>query len=107
MKVLKFRELLSKQVLSGQKTKTYRLFDDKNLSSGDIVSFVVWETHLEFAKAKLLDVKEIKLGELTDKDWDGHEKFLSDEEMYSTYSKYYHRVVDKDSLVKVINFKLE
>ncbi len=107
MKTLKFRESLSKLILQGGKNTTWRLFDDKNLSTGDVVSFLVWETKEEFAKAKLVDVKETIFGELTDEDWDGHEKFSSDEEMHRTYSKYYHRQVGKNSPVKIIKFELQ
>lgn len=107
MKTLKFRESLSKLILQEEKNTTWRLFDDKNLSIGDVVSFLVWETKEEFAKAKLIEVKETTFGELTDEDWDGHEKFSSDKEMYETYSKYYNRQVDKDSPVKIIKFGLE
>ena len=107
MKTLKFRKSLADNILEGKKTSTWRLFDDKNLSKGDIVSFLIWETKDEFAKAKLIDVKETALGELTDKDWEGHEKFSSDEEMYQTYSKYYNRPVDEKSPVKIIKFDLQ
>ncbi len=57
-KILKFRESLSRIVLSGEKDSTWRLFDDKNLSAGDDVSFVVWETGRPFARAKILAVRE-------------------------------------------------
>lgn len=106
MKTLKFREKLSKQILKGTKTATWRLFDDKNLSKGDVVSFLVWETKKEFAKAKLTEVRETTLGGLTDKDWEGHEKFASNKEMYDTLKTFYKRKVTKDSPVKVIKFKL-
>ena len=106
MKTLKFRESLSKLILQGEKNTTWRLFDDKNLSEGDIISFLVGEKKEEFAKAKLIEVKETIFGKLTDKDWDGHEKFLSDEEMYKTYSKYYNCQVDKNNPVKIIKFEL-
>jgi len=75
MKTLKFREKLSKLILSGEKTTTWRLFDDKDLSKGDIISFLIWETGEEFAKAKLIQVKEKNFGELAEKDFEGHEKF--------------------------------
>tara|TARA_Y100000034_G_C6664819_1_gene291594 strand:+ start:163 stop:486 length:324 start_codon:yes stop_codon:yes gene_type:complete len=106
MKTLKFREKLSEKILSGEKTSTWRLFDDKNLQQDEIVSFLVWETKEEFAKAKLVDVKETNLGELTEEDWEGHEKFNSEEQMYQTYSKYYLQEVTKDTIVKIIKFKL-
>ena len=106
MKTLKFREKLSKLILNGEKIATWRLFDNKNLRTGDNVSFLVWENKKEFAKAKLIEVKEKKLSKLTKDDWKGHEKFSSKEEMYKTYSLYYEKPVNKDSLVKMIHFKL-
>ncbi len=106
MKTLKFRKTLSELILQGKKSTTWRLFDDKNLSANDIVSFLVWETKKEFAKAKITKIKEIPFRELTEKDFEGHEKFLSDEEMYGTYSRYYNRLVDKNTLVKIIKFEL-
>ena len=106
MKTLKFREKLSKLILKGEKDITWRLFDDKNLSMGDRVQFLVWENLEEFAQAELLEVKETTFGELTSKDWEGHEKFELDKEMYQTYSKYYNREVIAGSPVKVIKFKV-
>ena len=106
MKVVKFREALSKLILQNKKTLTWSLFDDKDLSAGEIVSFLIWETKKEFAKAKLTNVKETTFGELTEEDWDGHEKFPSEEELYKTYSKYYNYQIDKDTPLKVIKFEL-
>jgi len=106
MKSMKFRKDLSKLILDGKKQSTWRLFDDKDLAAGDIVSFIVWETKEEFAKARLTEVREKTFGELSDSDWEGHERFQSEKEMYSTYSKYYGRDVSKDSAVKIIRFEL-
>lgn len=107
MKTLKFRKYLSELILRGEKDSTWRLFDDKDLCAGDEVSFLVWETQEEFAKAILLDVKETTFGKLTEKDWEGHEKFSSDKEMYTTCTKYYGRQVTKDSPVKIVKFALQ
>ena len=107
MKTLKFRKELSELILTGEKNTTWRLFDDKNLSIGDVLSFLVWETLEEFAKVKITSVKETTFGELTDEDWNGHEKFSSNEEMYKTYSKYYNRQVASDSPVKIIKFEFK
>lgn len=106
MKKIKFKKVLSELILSWEKYTTWRLFDDKNLSKGDVVSFLISETKQEFAKAKLLDVKETTFEKLTDEDWEWHEKFSSDEEMYETYSKYYKCRVDKDTFVEIIKFEL-
>lgn len=106
MKTLKFRKNLSKLILNGEKYVTWRLFDDKNITPGDIVSLLVWETKNEFAKAKILDIREKKLGDLEEEDWEGHEKFESDEEMYKEFSMYYKREVGPDDIVKIIKFEL-
>lgn len=106
MKTLKFREKLSKLILSGEKTTTWRLFDDKDLQVGDEVIFLVKETLEEFARAKLLEVTETTFENLTADDFDGHEKYSSSEEMYQTYSEFYQRTVDAKTPVKIIKFEL-
>lgn len=106
MKIVKFRKFLSELILNGEKTTTWRLFDDKNISVGDELILMVKETLEEFAKAKVLSVHEKPLGNLTDEDWEGHEKFSSDEEMYATYKIYYNQDVDENTLVKIIRFEL-
>jgi hypothetical protein len=40
MKTLKFRKTLSELILKGEKTATWRLFDDKNLKEGDEIVLV-------------------------------------------------------------------
>ncbi len=106
MKTLKFRKHLCEQVLSGEKTTTWRLFDDKDISVNDEVSLVVWETQEEFAKAIINVVYEKTLGTLTDEDWEGNGKFSSDQEMYATYTKYYNQKVDANTVVKIIQLTL-
>ena len=70
MKTIKFRKALSQLILSGKKDSTWRLFDDKNLSAGDTVSLVIWETQEEFAIVNLLSVREATFGQLTETDWE-------------------------------------
>ena len=107
MKTLKFRENLSKLILAGEKDTTWRLFDDKNLSVGDEVSFLIWETEEEFGRVKITYVNETIFGKLTEEDWEGHEKFESEKEMYETFSRFYNREVTKDSPLKVIKFEFK
>lgn len=45
--------------------------------------------------------------DLVDSDFDGHEKFSSEEEMYKTYRTYYGEKVGPDTFVKIIRFKLK
>jgi len=45
---------------------------------------------------------------LTNDDWEGHEKFSSETEMYKAYTKHYGgKKVDKNTKVKIIKFKLK
>ena len=106
MKTLKFEEKLAKMVLSGEKNITWRFFDDKDLKEGDLVDFLVYETGNSFAKAKIINIKEKKLGELKPEDFEGHEKFKDENEMYETYRKYYGDIINSNSIIKIIKFKL-
>ena len=106
MKTLKFLPNLVKLILSGEKTTTWRLWDDKNLSVGDEVSFLNSETQVEFAKANLTMVIEKQFKELNEEDWAGHEKFNNDEELYEFYSKAYRREAAPETILKIIHFKL-
>lgn len=93
-------------VLSGEKTTTWRLWDDKDLKPGDEVSFLNSKTQEEFALAELTKVKETKFKDLVEEDWAGHEKFRTDEEMYQSYSKAYSKEVTPDTSLKIVHFKL-
>ena len=86
-KSLKFREHLVPLVLSGEKTVTWRLFDDKELQVEDDIDLVNWNTKKIFGKGILTEVKEKPLGDIEESDFDGHEKFESGEEMYETYRR--------------------
>lgn len=106
MKSLKFAPNLIPLILKGEKTITWRLFDDKDLKEGDVVRFFNSKTLKEFATAELIKVTEKKMGEVTDGDLDGHEKFTSKEEMYKTYSDYYNERITPETAVKIIKFEL-
>lgn len=106
MKTLKFSENMIPLITSGGKTATWRLFDDKDLKSGDEVVFLNSETRQPFAKAVLTEVKEKIFKDLSKEDNDGHERFESEEEMYKIYSDYYKTEVNSSSPLKIIKFKL-
>lgn len=105
MKTLKFSEPLPKLILEGKKDATWRINDDKNIIRGDLISLCDNKGQ-EFAKAEVIKVKETAFGKLTKKDRKGHEEFLSDEEIYNTYSKYYKINVIPETKVKIIRFSL-
>jgi hypothetical protein len=105
-KTLKFAKHLVPLVQSGEKTTTWRLFDDKDLTAGNTVDFLEADSKQKFATARLLQVTEKMFSELDEADWAGHEKFASDQAMYYSYTMMYNKPVTPGTLVKIIKFKL-
>lgn len=105
-KRLRFAKDLVPLILSGEKVSTWRLWDDKALAVGDVVDFIEQHSNRHFATAKLTKVIEKRLGALTVEDTQGHEQFESAEKMYETYTRYYGRAADQNTLAKLIWFEL-
>lgn len=105
MKKLKFAEPLPELVLSGEKDTTWRIGDEKDLSIDDELSLCN-NNDEEFARARIIWIKETTFENLTFEDKEGHEKFNSDEKRYSTYSRYMNKEINSQTKVKVIKFKL-
>jgi hypothetical protein len=105
-KQLKFMDWKIPKILSGEKTSTWRLFDDKNLQTDDTVDFISRPNLKTFAQARIIDIQEKTFNQLTKEDKIGHEEFSSEEEMYQTYSKYYTQPIGPKTKVKIIKFKI-
>ena len=105
MKILLFTDPLPELVLSGKKTVTRRVEDQRWIAVWDELS-LWYNDGREFAQAIATRVKETTFGELTEEDFIGHEKFSSDEEMYLRYKKYYNKEVSPQTKLKIIEFKL-
>lgn len=93
-------------ILSGKKTSTWRLWDDKKLTEGDVTDFIESGTEKHFATAMLTKVVEKRMGDLAEEDKAGHEKYKSDEGMFKTFEGFYKKKVDSDTKVKIIWFRL-
>ena len=106
MKTMKFRGFKADWIMDGTKMSSMRLFDDKNLQTGDDVEFVNWDTGEVFAHAYISSVTEKKLGELTEIDFEGHEKFESTDSMYANFRKYYGNTVGPHTFVKIVRFSV-
>lgn len=106
MKTLKFVPKLVPLVKSGEKTCTWRLFDDKDLSVADELLFMEHGSNQEFATARIISVREKSLADIGPEDFDGHEKFSGTEEMFKTYQSYYGDSVSFEILVKIIAFEI-
>lgn len=107
MKLLGFNKKLVPLILEGRKITTWRLFGHHlDLKIGDTILLENTQTKEIFGKAKILSIKDTILGELTEEDKKEHEKFSNEEEMYKWYSKIYNKKVDKNTEVRIIQFKL-
>lgn len=107
MKTLKFYTYLVPLILSGEKTATWRLFDDKDLQPGDELELINKDTMEKFGEATITAVREKPLKNITDEDFDGHEKFESTEKMYETHQSFYGDKVTPETIVKMIRFRLK
>lgn len=79
MKTLKFTPELCEQILADTKTSTWRLFDDKDLTVGDTLTFVNKQTLESFGIGEITHLYTKTLGTLEENDWIGHERFASEE----------------------------
>ncbi|HET9850246.1 MAG TPA: reverse transcriptase-like protein [Candidatus Saccharimonadales bacterium] len=110
MKTLKFNHGFAQQILKGEKTSTWRLYDDKDLSVNDTIKIIdqvnpddpsSWRV---IGTAKVKEIVEKNLGDVTKQDMRGHEFFESDEDMLNRYRGYYGDRVSLETPVKIINF---
>lgn len=106
MKTLKFDRELADLIIARGKYSTWRLNDDKDLRANEIVSLVRRPELVEFARAKILWVKETTFASLTEEDWEGHEKFENNEAMFNTYENYYKQKVGPGTVLKIVRFEL-
>jgi len=106
MKTLKFMPHLVPLVLGGEKTSTWKLFDDKDLKKGDELILINKSTGEEFAKAMITKTEEKKLKDLNDKDSEGHERYQTQNDMVEHFRKYYGDKVNLNTIVKIVDFEL-
>jgi len=110
MKSIKLDHQLAMRVQAGEKTSTWRLFDDKDLSVNDEVRLIDKvdparpETWQAMGTAIINRVIQKRLGDIGPEDMLGHEKFTSTEEMVTTFQGYYGPDVTEATTVKIIHF---
>jgi len=113
MKTLKLDHELAQLIASGQKTSTWRLFDDKDISVGDEIELIDKVdphnrgTWYPIGVANVTSVVEKRLGAITEADYDGRERYESQDAMVSTFQKYYGPDVSLQTPVKIISFEFQ
>ncbi len=106
MKTIKFTTTLAEMILSGEKTATWRLFDDKDLAEGDELEFVNKETGEVFGRAVAVHVYTKPLGQVSEDDYSGHERYASHGAMLDEFRKYYGDKVDDSTELKIVRFQV-
>ena len=106
MKKLKFKSNLVTGILSGERTTTWRFFDDKNLSAGDQLSLLDAATGNEFAKAEIVHVNEKQLDQVVPSDFDDKRWVTDVAGMIKHFQPMYQEKIASSSNVKIIAFKL-
>jgi ribonuclease HI len=111
MKTLKLEHHLAELVMKGEKTSTWRLYDDKDLSVNDEVRLIDKvdpskpETWKAMGTAHINMIVQKRLGDIDSADYDGHGQYPSKTKMLEAYRGYYGDKVDWDTPVKIIRFK--
>lgn len=112
MKTLKFDHPQAALILSGKKTSTWRLNDEKDLSVNDMVRFIDKvqpdrpETWLVIGEARIERIIEKRLGDVSLEDMKGHEAFATTEDMLKYYHSKYGTDVNMSTPIKQIFFTM-
>lgn len=110
MKKLKLDHDLAQMVLRGEKTSTWRLFDDKDLTVNDRIVLIDKVDPAQPQTWKVIGVGRInriiekRLGDIQPEDYDGHEPHSSREARLAAYKGYYGNNVTHDTPVKIVHF---
>jgi len=113
MKTLKFDHQTAQQIINGEKTSTWRLYDDKQLAVNDDIKIIdkVDPEHSDswqvIGRAKVNEIIEKRLADITPDDMKGHHIFRSSEEMVGHYKKLYGQRVTLETPVKIVIFNFE
>lgn len=112
MKTLKLDHELAKLVLEGEKTSTWRVKDDKDLSVDDEIELIdkvdvirpnTWRV---IGRARINQVIAKRLADITDEELAEH-SFASRGHMIDSFRRYYGDDVSEQTPVKIIHFTFE
>ncbi|HSX44353.1 MAG TPA: reverse transcriptase-like protein [Candidatus Saccharimonadales bacterium] len=110
MKTLKFHHDLAQLILQGQKTATWRINDEKNLSVNDDVEIIdkvkrkdpsSWQV---IGHAKINEIIAKRLSDITDEDIAGDKEYESREDMIQTLGSYFGDEINKNTTIKIVRF---
>lgn len=110
MKSLKLNHDLAQAVARGEKTSTWRVFDEKDISVDDDVVLIDKvdpknrQTWAAIGVAHVNRVIEKRLGDVSEQDFVGHEHYADSDKMLAAYRSYYGPSVSLQTPIKLIDF---
>ena len=104
MKPLKFSPGSIPKIESGELTKTWRLFDDKQLEVGDVLQCLNSDTGQVFGYATIVQIVSKRIKDLDDSDKLGHETYQSEQQVLELFRRYYGNAVNDETVIKVITY---
>lgn len=113
MKTLKFAHHLAPKIASGEKTSTWRMYDDKDISVNDRLRLIdkvdperpeAWKV---IGTVRVDSVIQKRLGDIAREDYEGHRQYNSQQELLQSYRNFYGPQVDFDTPIKIIRFSFD
>lgn len=110
MKYVKVSHKIAKLILEGEKSSTWRINDEKNISVDDEISIIdkvepkdqsTWQI---IGTGRVSSVIQKRLKDIKNHDLGPGEEFESHDEMLNTFRDYYGPDVHDNTAVKIINF---
>ena len=113
MEKIFFANDLVQPILEKEKTSTWRINEDVpfrrsntvGLKEDEIVALCD-DSGVEFARARIVEIKDTVFGELSKEEKTDHGQFLSDLEMYQTFTRYYQTEISARSKLRIIKFEI-
>lgn len=106
-KTIKFKEYLVSPILEGKKVSTWRLFDDKKLEVNNLIHLQNSDSGKDFALAVITSIDEKTFDQIKLEEYDGIENFKNKDEMINHFKKFYGEGVNRNTIIKVVNFSLK
>jgi len=110
MKTLKFNHAEAQAILAGQKTVTWRLYDDKDLSVNDDIKIIDQANHDDPASwkiighAKVTELVEKLLGDINARDMTAQD-ITDKNQVLAKYQGYYGHRVNWGTVLKIVHFE--
>jgi ribonuclease HI len=104
MKTLKFSPQQIQSIIDGNRSTTWRLYDDKQIDVGDSVEFINSNNGQTFGYAKVNEIVIKRIYDLNKSDEQNHDTYKNEQEILDNFRKYYGPDVTVEDKVKIIKY---